>query len=204
MPLSFLHLTLFTNNNRLRDYISTFLMESYMILVRRIMLCNLGSYQATTIAIIVTGIEETFARVTIEQRDLWYRTDYLGRPKPTEKELTKMRQTWACAVFHSMLAETSSILLSTIMVILYADHRLVFNLGYNDAFTPVNSGSLILQMLLELLNELSVDAICTYVELRVSKFMKSRASEASEAFEHPQGGPWTFEHPVGATIWCEV
>jgi len=35
-------------------------------LIRRIMLCNLGSFQATTIAIIVTGIEETIVRSTIE------------------------------------------------------------------------------------------------------------------------------------------
>ena len=27
-----------------------------------------------------------------------------------------------------------------------------------------------------------------------------RASEASEAFEHQQGGPWTFEHPLGQPL----
>ena len=50
----------------MRDLIGVFIMESYLVLIRRIMLCNLGSFQATTIAIIVTGIEETAVRSTIE------------------------------------------------------------------------------------------------------------------------------------------
>ena len=50
----------------MRDLMSIFIMESYLVLIRRIMLCNLGSFQATTIAIIVTGIEETIVRSTIE------------------------------------------------------------------------------------------------------------------------------------------
>jgi len=50
----------------MRDLMGVFVLESYLVLVRRIMLCNLGSFQATTIAIIVTGIEETAIRSTIK------------------------------------------------------------------------------------------------------------------------------------------
>jgi len=50
----------------MRDLMAVFILESYLVLIRRIMLCNLGSFQATTIAIIVTGIEETAVRSTIE------------------------------------------------------------------------------------------------------------------------------------------
>jgi len=50
----------------MRDLMAVFVLESYLVLIRRIMLCNLGSFQATTIAIIVTGIEETAVRSTIE------------------------------------------------------------------------------------------------------------------------------------------
>jgi len=149
----------------IRDYISVFLIESYLILVRRIMLCNLGSFQATTIAIIITGIEETLTRVTIVQRDLWYREYVLGKPEPSPEEAAQLKKVWATAVFHSMFAETSSIILSSIMYILYASHRMTFNLGYINETDAVDSGSLIIQMLLELLNELCVDSICTYVEL---------------------------------------
>ena len=53
----------------MRDFMATFTLESYLVLIRRIMLCNLGSFQATTIAIIVTGIEETAVRSTIEVSD---------------------------------------------------------------------------------------------------------------------------------------
>jgi len=53
----------------MRDLMGVFIMESYLVLIRRIMLCNLGSFQATTIAIIVTGIEETAVRSTIEVSD---------------------------------------------------------------------------------------------------------------------------------------
>ena len=54
------------NIDPMRDLMAVFIMESYLVLIRRIMLCNLGSFQATTIAIIVTGIEETAVRSTIE------------------------------------------------------------------------------------------------------------------------------------------
>jgi len=59
----------------MRDLMGVFIMESYLVLIRRIMLCNLGSFQATTIAIIVTGIEETAVRSTIEvsERAKWSR-----------------------------------------------------------------------------------------------------------------------------------
>jgi len=50
----------------MRDLMGVFILESYLVLIRRIMLCNLGSFQATTIAIIITGIEETAVRSTIE------------------------------------------------------------------------------------------------------------------------------------------
>ena len=50
----------------MRDLMGVFTLETYLVLIRRIMLCNLGSFQATTIAIIVTGKEETAVRSTIE------------------------------------------------------------------------------------------------------------------------------------------
>ncbi|GMI56441.1 hypothetical protein ScalyP_jg84, partial [Parmales sp. scaly parma] len=100
------------------------------------MLCNLGSFQATTIAIIVTGIEETAVRSTIEQRDIWYRENYLNKPPVTPEEMAELKEVWAASIFHSMLAETSAIFISTLMFILYADHRMVFDLGYEDSFTP--------------------------------------------------------------------
>jgi len=50
----------------MRNLSGVFLIESYLVMIRRIMLCNLGSFQATTIAIIITGIEETAMRSTIE------------------------------------------------------------------------------------------------------------------------------------------
>jgi len=50
----------------MRNLSGVFVIESYLVMIRRIMLCNLGSFQATTIAIIITGIEETAMRSTIE------------------------------------------------------------------------------------------------------------------------------------------
>ena len=58
----------------MRDLMGVFVLESYLVLIRRIMLCNLGSFQATTIAIIVTGIEETAVRSTIEVSERARRT----------------------------------------------------------------------------------------------------------------------------------
>jgi len=58
----------------MRDLMGVFIMESYLVLIRRIMLCNLGSFQMTTIAIIVTGIEETAVRSTIEVSERAMRT----------------------------------------------------------------------------------------------------------------------------------
>ena len=68
-----------TDIDPIKDMDGVFILESYLVLVRRIMLCNLGSTQATIIAIIITGIEETAVRSTIEQRDIWYRKFYLNK-----------------------------------------------------------------------------------------------------------------------------
>ena len=66
----------------MRDLMSVFIIESYLVLIRRIMLCNLGSFQATTIAIIVTGIEETAIRSTIEvsERAKWAHANNTSNP----------------------------------------------------------------------------------------------------------------------------
>jgi len=80
--------------------------------------------------------------------------------------MVELKEVWAASIFHSMLAETSAIFIPTFMFIIYADHRMVFDLGYEDSFTPVNNSVLMLQMMLELFAELSVDSICTYVELK--------------------------------------
>jgi len=71
----------------MRDLMGVFILESYLVLIRRIMLCNLGSFQATTIAIIVTGIEETAVRSTIEvsERAKWSRAGtHLTHLNPTQ------------------------------------------------------------------------------------------------------------------------
>jgi len=154
------------NVEPVRDLVGIFIFESYLVLCRRIMLCNLGSFQATTIAIIITGIEETLFRTTIERRDIWYHEIYLTNPPYTPDELRKKKDVWAAAIFYSMIAETSAIFISTLMFILYADSRMIFDLGYDDSFTPVDSSVLILQTILELFSELAVDSICTYVELK--------------------------------------
>jgi len=66
----------------MRDLMGVFILESYLVLIRRIMLCNLGSFQATTIAIIVTGIEETAIRSTIEvsERAKWAYANNTSNP----------------------------------------------------------------------------------------------------------------------------
>jgi len=132
-----------------RDLGGVFVVESYLVLVRRIMLCNLGSFQATTIAIIITGIEETLIRSTIEQRDIMYHKHYLERPPSTPEEMATLKEVWAAAILHSMIAETSAIFISTLLFVLYADHRMIFDLGYKDDFSPVDNSVMFLQMLLE-------------------------------------------------------
>jgi len=72
----------------MRDLMSVFIMESYLVLIRRIMLCNLGSFQATTIAIIVTGIEETAVRSTIDVSERAKRAHAIPHLKPTQSTPT--------------------------------------------------------------------------------------------------------------------
>ena len=79
--------------------------------------------------------------------------------------MAELKEVGAASILNSMVAETSAIFLSTLMFILYADHRTVFDLGYDHSFTPVSGSVLLLQMMLELFAELSVDSICTYVEV---------------------------------------
>jgi len=71
----------------MRDLMNVFVLESYLVLIRRIMLCNLENFQATTIAIIVTGIEETAVRSSIEVSERATQTQptthlFLSTPTP--------------------------------------------------------------------------------------------------------------------------
>ena len=72
----------------MRDLMGVFIIESYLVLIRRIMLCNLGSFQATTIAIIVTGIEETAVRSTIDVSERAKRAHAIPHLKPTQSTPT--------------------------------------------------------------------------------------------------------------------
>jgi len=91
----------------MRDLMGVFIMESYLVLIRRIMLCNLGSFQATTIAIIVTGVEETAVRSTIEvnERAKWARaTTHLILPPPNTPHpphIIHSNETFGTAIFTS-------------------------------------------------------------------------------------------------------
>jgi len=73
----------------------------------------------------------------------------LERPPSTPEEMATLKEVWAAAILHSMIAETSAIFISTLLFVLYADHRMIFDLGYKDDFSPVDNSVMFLQMLLE-------------------------------------------------------
>jgi len=129
--------------NPMKDSITAFLFESFMVLIRRVMLCNLGSSQATVAGTLFNALLITAQRCTVHKRTLWFRDKILKLKPPSEKTKTHIKKVVSCSLFHQMIAEGACIILGPIMHIIYSDHRMTFNLAYSSAFEAVKVSSVL-------------------------------------------------------------
>ena len=117
----------------------------------------------STVAIIITAVEEALIRTTIVERDSFF-LRLFGAEKPTAKEREYQKQVWAISICQSMTAEFCAIILSRSLYLLFRPHRYVFNLGYGGE--GLDSGLIVINLFLELSGEALIDILAVYTEVR--------------------------------------
>ena len=103
-----------------------------MAIIRRFMISQMSAPFITTLAIVITGLEEVFLRFTIVQRDAIYLA-FTQREKKNKKESTdrfKMVRNvvWMTSACHEMIAEILAILIRVSCVLLLKNHRSILAL----------------------------------------------------------------------------
>ena len=69
-----------SKNTPFKQHFALFFYESFMALVRRFLLVDMGSARLTTLAIMLTAVEEMVLRSTLVGRDQFFNRRVLGRP----------------------------------------------------------------------------------------------------------------------------
>ena len=118
----------------------------------------------TTLAIVLTAIEEGVTRATMVDRDTYFRR-LAGKPDYTPNELAKQHIIWTAQTGNSMLIEVVAILTHAAAVQFFLPHRFIFNFGYGSTEAEVNAVAVVLMsMTLELVGELITDHIAIHAE----------------------------------------
>ena len=95
----------------LRSITSSSVLENLLVMQRRMMLGAMRDPVASTLGIVVNGLEEAILRCTMVYRDqLW---DWAtGKPEPTEAEVKRMRLVQAASAANGMRIEVTAIITS--------------------------------------------------------------------------------------------
>ena len=118
----------------------------------------------TTIAIVMTAIEECISRATMVDRDNFFRRRS-GKADYTSNELAKQRIIWTAQTGNSMLIEVVAIVVHAASVHLFLPHRFIFNFGYGSSEdTEQTMSTIVVSMLLELVSELITDHVAIHAE----------------------------------------
>ena len=86
----------------------------------------------TTVAIVLTAVEEGLSRSTMVHRDHYFRLRS-GKEEYTPDQLKEQRFCWMVQIGNSTIIETFAILVHGLCVALFLPHRFVFNFGYGQA-----------------------------------------------------------------------
>ena len=98
-------------HHALRSIANSSNLENMMVMQRRMMLGAMRDPIASTLAIVVNGMEEAIVRCTMVYRDqLW---DWaIGKPEPTEAEVKRIRLVQAASAANGMRIEVTAIITS--------------------------------------------------------------------------------------------
>ena len=143
-----------------------FAIKQLMAFYRRFMLLNMGSPDATLIALVATAIEEAASRGFLVQIDTAIRA-LRGLPELEGDELRLQRLVWMCDTNQSCIAEFNAILTSTFAHVLLQRHAVIFAIGYRSN-QGVSTAMVFVQLLVELTLELLVDNTAMYVQANAS------------------------------------
>ena len=102
---------------------SLFLLETVFVMYRRTMFGAIRDPRAVVVAVVITALEEAFARSTMVYRDTFL-AKILGRPELSGAELTVQRKIWACSAAMGMYIEVTSIITCRVMYLAFRPHRL--------------------------------------------------------------------------------
>ena len=120
---------------------------------------------AANTAIVLTAVEESLARASMIDRDVFFRRRS-GKGEYTPVELAKQHVIWTAQIGQSMLIEISAIVVHSLCVVLFLPHRFAFNLGYGEAEnTGIGLSVVLLSTLLELTGELLTDHMALRAEM---------------------------------------
>ena len=147
----------------------------------------------STIAIMLTGLEEIILRTTISHRDTWFQSKFQNNEHETYEEqafrLYCMETMWANSISCSMVCEATAIMSRFSAVYLLQPHRFVFMIGFPQATLSTIE---YFNVILEIVSEIVVDLIACYAEIkqniRVSGVFGSIMSS------------WTYFHMLGALM----
>ena len=147
-------------------YVATpFVFEAIQVNIRRFLMASMASSTSTTIAIILTGIEEVVLRSTLISRDEYVkRRNMKGKRKHiVDKSRVVENVVWTIAIGNSMITEILAIINTAAVTILLQPHRYIFPIG--AGLENVASAMFFFNVALELFTEVLVDLIAVKGEL---------------------------------------
>ena len=131
----------------------------------------------TVVLVILSGIEEVIIRSTFEQKEFYLRK-ILGKKQLKNEELAEKRKFWSYGVTATSIIEITSVIITTVMIILFYDRRYAVDLGYAEYDSlGVMQMSLIKSTILQILIEQIVDFACSIIE-------EKQGFEKSDFFFH--------------------
>ena len=146
----------------LQSSVFAFSIKQLMALYKRLMLLNMGSDEATLVAIVGAAIEEAITRGFVVELDTFIRR-VMRKPELEGEELALQRLVWMCDSSMAAIAEFNAIFTSTFAMILLERHAVLFGIGYVPN-QPLNSGVVFVQLMLELSLEMVVDNAAMWAE----------------------------------------
>ena len=154
----------------LEQYLVPYVAEILLIMMRRFLIGAIQDPQYATIAILITGVEEAVLRCTLVDRDRFIRKWLYAEDEDdvSEEDRAAQHRVWAVSIMNTMQQEFIAIVLCRITYLVFRPHRFVFNFGYNG---NIESGLVVVNMMLEIVGEALIDIVAAYTEIRQGIFL---------------------------------
>jgi len=144
-----------------------FCLECLMAVLRRFMISLMSTGTMTTIAVILTGLEEVLLRTTIAHRDDAYRKYMMKKfRKRTPREKMIQNVVWMTSINNQMIAEMIAIVSRVSVVVLLSKFENIFSFSLKSGTAATHSSIVFFNVCLELIFEIIVDILAVTAELQ--------------------------------------